>query len=133
MLMSAASVTLKDQVKLFDEGITKPFITAMYHWNMQFSPKPELKGDFKVRARGWTGLVARELYVGQLDSFAKSTANGLDSPWINRGELLRRRAEARDLGPGIVKTDEELRGDLARAGLARARPAGPAQEEDGNG
>lgn len=120
MLMSQASVTLKDQVKHFDDGITRPFITALYHWNMRFADqsegrnggKDEVRGDFRVKARGLTSLVARELYVDQLERFAKATANGLDAPWIRRDELLRRMAEALDLGTDVVR---EERSDTTQA------------------
>ncbi len=106
MLMSQASVTLKDQVKHFDDGITRPFITALYHWNMRFADQDAVRGDFRVRARGLTSLVARELYVDQLERFAKATANSLDAPWIRRGELLRRMAEALDLGADVVRDQQ---------------------------
>jgi len=108
MLLSAASIALKDQIKHFDDGVTRPFITALYHWNMLFSDKESLKGDYRVLARGWSSLIARELSVEQLDAFASSTANSLDAPYIRRGELLRRRAMARGLGEDIVRPDEEI-------------------------
>lgn len=109
MLLSAASIALKDQIKHFDDGVTRPFITALYHWNMLFSDKEELKGDYRVQARGWSSLIARELSVEQLDAFASSTANSLDAPYIRRGELLRRRAMARGLGEDIVRSEDEAR------------------------
>jgi hypothetical protein len=108
MLLSAASIALKDQIKHFDDGVTRPFITALYHWNMLFSDNEEIKGDYRVLARGWSSLIARELSVEQLDAFAASTANSLDAPYIRRGELLRRRAAARGLGEDIVRPDGEV-------------------------
>jgi hypothetical protein len=116
MLMGQAGSDLKDHVKLYDEGVTKPLITALYHWNMLFNPRPEIKGDLKVNATGVASLMAKELYVEQLDIFAKSTANALDAPYIDRPELLRRMARARDLGPGIVKTPEEVSAEQALSG-----------------
>lgn len=118
MLMGAISVPLRDQVKNFDDGITRPFITALYHWNMQFSPDPAVKGDFAVQARGWTALVAREVAVEQLDAFAASTANSLDAPYVRRGELLRQRALARGLPAEVVRGEQDVRPE---AGNAEAR------------
>jgi hypothetical protein len=120
MLMSSASVTLKDQVRQFDDGVTRPFISALYHWNMLFNPRADIKGDFQVQARGWTALVAKELYVEQLDAFAQATANKLDARYIDRRELLRRMAQALDLGPEIVKSDEQMRKESAAGALAAA-------------
>jgi hypothetical protein len=116
MLMSQAGSDLKDHVKMYDNGVTRPLITALYHWNMQFNPRPEIKGDLKVDAQGVTSLMAKELYVEQLDIFAKATANALDAQYIDRHELLRRMARARDLGPGIVRTSEEIEAQNALAG-----------------
>lgn len=119
MLLSQAGSDLKDHVKLFDSGITKPLVTALYHWNMLFNPKQEIKGDLKVNAEGVTSLVAKEIYVEQLDIFANATANAVDMQYIDRLELLRRMARARDLGPGIVKTREQIEAGDA---LSRGKP-----------
>jgi hypothetical protein len=114
MIMNAANAALKEHVRLFDEGITKPFITALYQWNMLFNPREDIKGDYSIKAKGLSSLMAREIHVDQLDMFASATANALDAPYINRGELLRRMASARDLGPGIVKSDEEIIMELSQ-------------------
>lgn len=69
MMMGAANITLKDQIKNFDDGITKPFIKAMYFWNMEFNPKPHIKGDFNIVARGSSSLIAREVQAESLNQF----------------------------------------------------------------
>jgi len=128
MLMGAATITLKDSVRNYDNGITKPFVEGMYYWNMQFNDRDDIKGDYKVKARGSTSLVAREIYTQQLDAFAKQTANPVDGPWVKRGELLRKIEKVRDLS-GVVKTDEEFEQDMAEVSgmLQPAGPAGPVQ------
>jgi hypothetical protein len=110
MLMGNSSIVFKDQVSNYDEGITTPFITALYRWNMQFSRDDDIKGDYDIKATGAASLVAKEIRAQQLDAFGQSTANPLDAPFVKRDELLRRRAEALDL-PGIVKTKEEVDGE----------------------
>ncbi len=119
MALSASGVTLKDQVRRFDDGVTRPFIAALYHWNMSFANREEAKGDYEIRARGWTSLVARELYVEQLDAFAKATANSLDGPLVDRRELLTRMAQARDLPDGVVKSAETLAREQVAAQLQK--------------
>jgi hypothetical protein len=116
MLLGQAGSDLKDHVRLYDEGITKPLVAALYHWNMIFNPRSDIKGDLKVNAMGVASLVAKELYVEQLDIFAQTTANTLDAKYIDRPELLRRMARARDLGPGIVKTPEEIQAEQTLSG-----------------
>lgn len=110
MLMGAASIVLKDIISAFDEGITKPFITALYRWNMQFNKDDRIKGDYDVVATGTSSLVAKEVRAQQLDNFAASTSNQLDSPYIKREVLLRQRSEAHDL-KDVVKTEDEVRQD----------------------
>jgi len=75
MLMGSANITLKDQLKNFDDGITKPFIKALYFWNMEFNPKEDIKGDFGVVARGSASLVAKEVRLESLNQFLAIIAN----------------------------------------------------------
>lgn len=117
MLMGATNITLKDVARNFDNGITKPFIRQMNDWNMQFSDKEEIKGDYQINALGSTSLVAKEVRANQLSQFNQSTQNQFDAPFIKRVELLRKRAESLDLRPGdIIKSDEEIKleADLAQ-------------------
>jgi hypothetical protein len=97
MLMGAANVTLKDQVKNFDDGITKPFIKALYFWNMDFNPKEHIKGDFGVVAKGATSLIAREVKAESLNQFLAITNNEIDMMYINRDNILREMVKVMDI------------------------------------
>lgn len=110
MLMGAAGIVMKDIVSSFDEGITKPFIAALYRWNMQFSRDDSIKGDYDVVATGTSSLVAKEIRANQLNMFAEMTANPLDEPYIKRDKLNEQRAAALEL-QNIVKTEDEMRQD----------------------
>lgn len=107
MLMGAANIVIKDLITAWDEGVTRPFITALYRWNMQFHKDNSIKGDFDVKARGTASLVAKEVRAQQLDNFAAQAANPMDAPFIKRDALLRQRAEAHELSD-IVKTEDEV-------------------------
>jgi hypothetical protein len=106
MLMGAANITVKDVVKNFDDGITEPTIEALYHWNMQFNPKENIKGDFKVKARGSSSLVAKEIQAKQLSEFHNSLESE-DAPYVDRGELRRHMARAMDMPEGVVRSKED--------------------------
>ena len=109
MLMGAQRVTVKDIMENFDDGVTSPFISNLYDWNMKWNPRSDIKGDFKIRARGSTALIARELHAESLDMLSQTTKDELDGPYIKRGELLRERVKARDIDADrFVKTDEEV-------------------------
>lgn len=107
MLMGAANIVIKDLIGAWDEGVTRPFITSLYRWNMQFHKDNSIKGDFDVKARGTASLVAREVRAQQLDVFSQAVSNPLDAPFVKRDALLRQRAEAHELSD-IVKTQEEV-------------------------
>lgn len=107
MLMSAAQITFKDQLFSLDDDVMRPFLTAMYHWNMQFNPKPDIKGDFNIVVKGTSSLVAREVRAQNLEQFANSTMNQFDQPFINRYELNKQRVRVLELGDDIIVDEEQ--------------------------
>ena len=121
MLMGAANIVIKDLVGAWDEGITRPFITSLYRWNMQFHKDGSIKGDYDVKARGTASLVAREVRAQQLDVFSQAVANPMDAPFVKRDALLRQRAEAHELSD-VVKTQEEVEAE-------QNSPAGQMQQQ----
>lgn len=130
MLMSAANIVIKDLITAWDEGITRPFLEALYRWNMQFNRDPAIKGDFDVKARGTASLVAKEIRAQQLDMFASATANPMDAPFIKRDRMLRERALAHELSD-IVKTEDEVKleqeSDQAKEAMAMQKALAEAQ------
>ena len=110
MLMGAVNIVIKDLITNWDEGVTTPFVTGLYRWNMQFNSDEEIKGDFDVKARGTASLIAKEVRARQLNEFAAMTANPIDAPFIKRHRLNLLRAEANELSD-IVKTEEEVQAE----------------------
>lgn len=109
MMLGSANITIKDQVKNFDDGITKPFIEAMYHWNMQFNMDETIKGDFSIVAKGTSTLVAKEVYSNSLMNFANLTNNNLDNQYIHRSKVIREIAKSLDLhDKGLVLSEKEI-------------------------
>ena len=49
MLMSPRRSCQSDSVVNYDEGVTRPFMTALYRWNMALTDDPDIKGDFEIR------------------------------------------------------------------------------------
>lgn len=113
MLMGAVNIVIKDLITAWDEGVTRSFLQAMYRWNMQFNPDPSIKGDFDVKARGTSSLVAKEVRARQLDAFSASVANPIDGPYVKRDRLLRQRAEVNELSD-VIKTEDELKQEMAQ-------------------
>jgi len=110
MLMSAANITLKDQVKNFDDGITVPFIKGLYFWNMQFNYKPDIKGDFEVDAKGSSSLIAKEVMSEHLNTFLQATTNDIDMMYIKRDNLLREVVKNLDLDAlDLIKSRDQVK------------------------
>jgi hypothetical protein len=123
MLMGAAHISLKDQVKFFDDGITSPFIKALYFWNMVFNDKDELKGDFQIVARGTASLMAREVQGEQINKLMQLATIEQFIPYINFGKLIEAAVKNLNLeNLGIMKTSEQIQ--------IEERERAKAQEED---
>ena len=106
MLMGAANVNLKDLVKQWDEQITVPFITALYHWNMENNPKPEIKGDFGVVARG-SSVIAKEIKLKQLLDVVNLTNNPRFASWIKDEDILKEVMRHSEMNTHLLRTAEE--------------------------
>lgn len=65
MLMNSANVVFRRVVKNYDDDMIGLVIRS-YDFNMQFSSRPEVKGDMKVEARGTSVLLVREIQAQQL-------------------------------------------------------------------
>lgn len=120
MLMAAANIVIKDLITSWDEGVMRPFITAMYHWNMQFNSDNSIKGDYDVKARGTASLIAKEVRARQLNEFAAMASDPQDAPFIKRHKLLQARAEANELSD-VVKTEDEVRQEQESEQAQKAR------------
>lgn len=104
MLMAQANIGLKDLVGNYDE-VTSSFISALYHWNMKYSNDPALKGDYDVKAEGATSLVAREVRVQMLATFA-ATIQPEERAFVNWRKLIEQRASAAEFSD-VILTDAE--------------------------
>lgn len=122
MLLGAAALPIRDVVRNFDK-FTTSVISAMYHWNMEFSPRPSIKGDYSVIARGATSLIAKEVLATSLDQFA-ATLSDDDRLNVDTRKLLEHRMKARDLPKDVLRSKEEAQNAMAqRAEEAAAQAA----------
>lgn len=106
MLLAQANIALKDLVTNWDEGITEPFIRALYRWNMKFSRDDSIKGDFDVKALGAASLIAKEVRAQALAQMG-ATLQPEERPFVKFNKMVEERAKALDLAD-IVKTPEEV-------------------------
>ncbi len=107
MLMGAANIEIKGIIKNIDDYLIKPLIESLYHWNMRWNPRQDIKGDMEVVARGSTTLVAKEVQSQRLMQFAQMTANPVDAQLTDRLGLLRQVAESLDIDADKVIRNEQ--------------------------
>jgi hypothetical protein len=60
IMVDSNNVSIRQRVKRFDDCITTPHLTRYYDWNMQYSDKDEIKGDYQVDARGVRVLLEKD-------------------------------------------------------------------------
>jgi hypothetical protein len=97
-------------VKAWDDDITSPLIKDFYHYNMENSPKSEIKGDFQVDARGTSALLVKETQSQAIANFINMAGNSqvfAPALQIKSLEILRQWARTQSLPSNMVPTDDE--------------------------
>lgn len=122
-----SKIPFRALVKHFDDNITIPNMRRLHEWNMQFSQKEHIKGDMKIRARGTSTFMLRELQAPALMTmllqFASHPALG---PAMQVMPMIRKLAQAMLLPPHeVIKSDEKLAADLAAAAQAEQPETSP--------
>lgn len=120
MLMAAADTTRRNQVKHYDDHITRPHIGRYYHWNMMYSDKEDIKGDFEVDARGTSVLLVRDQTAQSLLQILSLRADPEVNLQVDWGKAIRQLFQARHLD--VLKPAEEV-----EAERAKVQPVQPVQ------
>jgi len=113
ILTSAGNIVFRKIVKQFDDDVPETLIRRFFDWNMQFSPREEIKGDHKVIARGSSVLMVREMQAQNLIAMAdRYGGHPVFGPMLrdNGLPLLRRIMQAHMLkADEIILTDDEFK------------------------
>lgn len=125
MLMGALQINLKELVRTYDDCITSPFVKALYHWNMQFSQKPEIMCDADVVAKGSSALIAKEIHGEKLIKAAELSERPRFAGMTKERDLLAEIFRKLDVSADLLRTDEEF----AEWQVQQARHAARAQVE----
>ncbi|MDO8534612.1 MAG: hypothetical protein Q7S17_07720 [Xanthobacteraceae bacterium] len=110
LLMNAVNVVFRRFVKNFDDDLTTPVIRRLYDWNMQFSKKEHIKGDFKVDARGTSVLLVQQIQSQNLMVLANLTSHPVLGILLEAAPILRKLAQSMMIkADEVVKTDEKIK------------------------
>lgn len=132
ILMNSVNVVFRRIVKNWDDGITTPSITRLYDWLMQFSPKDDIKGDYKVDARGTSVLLVREMQSQNIMLFLNNyVGHPLMGKFMKKDGLpgLRKLSQTLNLpADELIKSDTEIEQDEAAA-ANKPPPPNPEMEK----
>lgn len=131
ILMASADVVMRKAVKGIDDHIYKPLITRFYDWNMQYSERKDIKGDFEIDARGSDALREDAALEQSLMEIAQLVNDPTYGPHINVRSMLNKIVKSKQLDPDFVLRDEEEVKQIQqqRAQAAQAAQAGQQQPD----
>ena len=112
MLMDGADTNRRNQVKHYDDQITRPHIARYYHWNMQYNENQEIKGDFEVDARGTSVLLVKDQTAQSLMQILQLRADPEVNLQVDWGKAIRQLFQARHLD--VLKPIDEVEADRAK-------------------
>ncbi len=104
MKMGTINVSIRDIVRNFDD-FTESTVESLYLWNMEYSPKASIKGDYKVKTRGSTALIMKEIKLNALNMF-QAAMQPEDWAYMPRRQFLVEKAKANELDLEIRSEEE---------------------------
>lgn len=116
MLMNNSNVVLRRLVKQFDDYVTKPHIRRYYDYNMMYSEREDIKGDFNIDARGTSALLIRDIQNQAFLNLLAAGGNPVYGPLLNQKKLFEKALQAQHIDPAeIMKTDEQIQAEQQQA------------------
>ena len=111
ILMNSTNTSFRRMVKNFDDQMTVPNLRRSYDWNMQFSPRDEVKGDYEIDARGSSVLLVREMQTQNLMVIcAQFLAHPVLAGLLKAAPAVRKLFQTMMIKPDeLVMTDEEIK------------------------
>lgn len=110
LLLNASNVLLRRSLKCFDDQFTIPHITRYVDWNMQYSKKSEIKGDFEVQARASGALMDTEIQNRSVNNLMGLATHPAFAYGMKKWDIARRIVRAMRFDPkDFVLDDEEIK------------------------
>jgi hypothetical protein len=110
MVMQASTSVLSSKAREWDDNITKPVVGWFYEWNMQYSPKEDIKGDYDIDVQTSTAYLNK--IIGQRDIerlCVEAAQNPEVAKIIRMDEAYRARLAGMNIPfDTIVRTKEEI-------------------------
>lgn len=116
LLMNNSNVVTRRLVKQFDDCVTRKHIRRYYDYNMAYSDKEEIKGDFQVDARGSSALLVRDIQNQAYMNLLAAGGNPVYSPYVDPKKLFEKSLRAQHINPqDIMFPPEKVEENLQNA------------------
>lgn len=117
VLSGEKKIPFRAMIQHFDDNITVPNMQRLFNWNMQFSDNDAIKGDMRIRARGVSTFLLRELQAPALMAMlTQFSAHPILGPALKVMPMARMVAQAMMLPQHeVIKSDEQVAADLKAA------------------
>lgn len=110
LVLAAASTTILDFLaEEWDDQVTEKLIRRFYAWNMQYSNKDEIKGDFIVDVKSSSEYKNKQMHIRDLERLQMETSQNVAlAAWVNQDALARARLHLMKIPDGsIIRTPEQ--------------------------
>lgn len=136
MQQNAALTFTRSVVGNIDTYWTGQMMTSLYHWNMDFNPNEEIKGDLKVVATGVMGAIAKDVLNTRISILMNGVGDELKyhvNPaktveyWLKGGGLSEKGlTNPPELAHALKMQDAQMKAEVAAA-PKRMQPVVPPQ------
>ena len=115
MMLTIGNVTQRDKSQMWDDYVTRPLIEGYYHWNMQYNPDPEIKGNFEIELAGATEAIDAQMKAQEVERIlALAMQNPEYMLHIDANEAFREIVAASRVGKRIIRSQEEAEAEMQR-------------------
>lgn len=111
LIMRQASTTILDFLaEEWDDQVTEKVIRRMYAWNMQYSDKSDIKGNYIIDVKSSSEYKNKQMYIRDLERLQlEATQNPATARVLNMDELTKARLALMHLPDiRIMKTPEQI-------------------------
>jgi hypothetical protein len=113
LLYNASTVVLRRTIKFYDDYITVPLLNRFYEWNMQFNKRTDIKGDFRIIARGSSTLLEKEEQGKAYDVAMAIAASPVWQPYTDMKKLYQMAMKAKRI-QDVLLPNEEIDANLKK-------------------
>lgn len=124
LIMKQASTTILDFLsEEWDDNVTEKIIRRMWAWNMQYSDKEEIKGNYRVDVRTSTEYKNKQQFIRDIERLSMEVKQDPELAMIvDRAELMRARLAMMHLPSSTIVRSPEAVAEIASKAAQQPNP-----------